>query len=174
MLDLGGIAKGYIADDLAALLESRGVRRFALNLGGNVVVRGGRPGGTGVAGAPWEIGIADPFDPARPRAAVRVADGSVATSGARERRFARGGRIYHHILDPRTGFPCETDVASATIVSDRSIDGDAYATTAFMLGMEAAQGFVAELDGVEAVLVGERGELVATEGLSGRVVDMGR
>ena len=174
LLDLGGIAKGYIADDLAVRLQSRGFRSFALNLGGNVVVRGGRPvgGDDGMPGAdapvvPWSVGVADPHAPGRDRALVRLSDGSVVTSGSRERRFAKGGSIYHHILDPRTGFPARSDVASATVVSSRSYDGDAYATTMFLLGAKRALEFAEGLPGIEAVVIDESGRVGFTAGLAG-------
>lgn len=174
ILDLGGVAKGYIADDLAALLEAAGVQRFALNLGGNVLVRGGRPrgvdGGAIVPeGLPWRIGIADPFDSSRTCAVVELADGSVATSGARERRFSRGGTTYHHILSPVDGMPAKTDVASASIVAARSMDCDGYSTTVFMMGAEHGLAFAEEIAGVDAVVVTEAGEVRWTSGLDGRL-----
>lgn len=174
VLDLGGVAKGYIADDLAGLLGRHGVGRFVINLGGNVVVRGGRPGDESSrplvhAGAPWKIGVVNPRDPNHYRAIVDIADGSVVTSGLHERRFSRGGRTYHHILSPRDGMPARTDVASATIVADRSIDCDGYSTTALMLGMEEGLSFVEDLKGVEAVLIGEDDEVRWTSGIADRL-----
>ena len=163
VLDLGGIAKGYVADDLARMLDAAGCERFAANLGGNVLVRGGSPAGDG---RPWRIGVPDPRDPARTAATVELLDGSVVTSGAYERRFARGGTVYHHILDPGTGFPVRGDVASATVVSDRSVDGDACATAAFVLGVERGLAFVEGVAGAEALLIDEAGRLHATSGLA--------
>lgn len=171
VLDLGGVAKGYIADDLAALLRAHGVERFAMNLGGNVLVAGGRPADEGRrppvhAGDPWKIGIVNPFDPAHNRAVVPLAAGSVVTSGTHERSFTRGGVTYHHILDPATGMPATTDVASATIVAHRSMDCDGWSTTAFMLGMDEALAFIETLDGVDAVLVSEADEVRWTSGVA--------
>lgn len=158
VIDLGGIAKGYIADDLGALMRDRGVGRFVLNLGGNVLVAGGRPGNASArpvvkAGSPWRIGIVNPRDPRHHRAILRLRDGSVVTSGIHERSFVRGGVLYHHILDPSTGMPARTDVVSATIVADRSIDCDGWSTTAFMLGVDRALERIAAIPGVEAVLI---------------------
>lgn len=174
VLDLGGIAKGYIADDLAGILRAHGVGRFVLNLGGNVLVAGGRPEDRRArpphhAGDPWRIGIVNPFDPAHHRALVDLADGSVVTSGAFERSFARGGRVYHHILSPRTGMPAETDVASATIVAARSLDCDGYSTTAFMLGAERARDYLEGIDQVEAVIITDADEVLYTSGLEDRL-----
>lgn len=174
VLDLGGVAKGYIADDLARLLEGRGVRRFVINLGGNVVVRGGRPADGSSrppvrAGSPWKIGVVNPRDPGHYRAIVDVSDGSVVTSGLHERRFTRGGRTYHHILSPVDGMPAATDVASATIVADRSLDCDGFSTTVLMLGMERGLAFAEGLEGVEAVLISEADEVRWTSGIAERL-----
>lgn len=174
VLDLGGIAKGYIADDLAELLVQRGINRFVINLGGNVAVRGGRPEAPQArppvhAGAPWRIGIVNPLDPAHSRAIVDVIDGSVVTSGLHERRFTKGGRSYHHILSPATGMPAETDVASATIVAPRSLDCDGCSTTVLMLGAEAGLAFAEETEGIEAVIITERDEVLWTSGLEERL-----
>ncbi len=174
ILDLGGIAKGYIADDLARLLADHGVERFVINLGGNVLVRGGRSQDVSArppvhAGDPWKIGIVNPRDPQHFRAIVDVADGSVVTSGLHERRFTRGGVTYHHILSPTDGMPARTDVTSATIVADRSLDCDGCSTTALMLGVERGLAFAEELPGVEAVLIDTADEVHWPSGLSERL-----
>ena len=177
VLDLGGVAKGYIADDLAALLGRHGVGRFVLNLGGNVVVRGGRAGDCRArppvrAGEPWEIGIVNPLDPGHCRAIVDVADGSVVTSGLHERRFTKGGVTYHHILSPKDGMPAVTDVASATIVAERSLDCDGYSTTVLMMGAREGRDFAESLPGVEAVLVDDSDRLWWTSGIEERLSEV--
>ena len=174
ILDLGGVAKGYIADDLACLLKTHGVTRFVLNLGGNVLVRGGRAGDSAArppvhAGEPWKIGIVNPFDPAHYRAIVDVAEGSVVTSGLHERRFTRGGVTYHHILSPVDGMPAKTDAVSATIVAPRSMDCDGYSTTALMMGTDRALAFVEGLPGVEAIVITDADEVRWTSGLDERL-----
>lgn len=171
ILDLGGVAKGYIADDLGRLLRAHGVARFVLNLGGNVLVSGGRPANDAArprvaAGSPWRIGIVNPRDVAHHRAVVQLAEGSVVTSGIHERRFAQGGVWYHHILDPATGMPAKTDVVSATIIAARSMDCDGWSTTAFMLGAERAIDTIEQLEGIEAVLIDERDEVWWTSGIA--------
>ena len=170
VLDLGGVAKGYIADDLAALLRAHGCARFVINLGGNVLVSGGRPADPASrpavrAGDPWRIGVLNPRDQRHYRAIVRVEDASVVTSGIAERACTRGGRTYHHILDPRTGMPAQTDCASATIVAPHSMDCDGYSTTVLMLGMEEGLEFAEETPGVEAVLIGRDDEVSWTAGV---------
>ena len=174
ILDLGGVAKGYIADDLARLLEERSVMRFVLNLGGNVLVRGGRAEDDAArppvhAGEPWKIGIVNPFDTAHYRAIVDVAEVSVVTSGLHERRFTRGGVTYHHILSPADGMPAKTDVVSATIVAPRSMDCDGYSTTALMMGADRALAFVEGLPGIEAVIITDADEVRWTSGLDERL-----
>lgn len=152
-LDVGGVAKGYIADDLIALLQSQGVQSAFVNLGGNVKTLGSKPDGS-----PWQVGIQDPNANAEglggsADAIARVActGESVVTSGLYERVFEHGGVRYWHILDPRTGFPVETDVVSATIVSDESIDGDGFTKALFMMQKTSVEEFFAlhpELQGL--------------------------
>lgn len=132
-VDAGGIAKGWIADELTALLAARGLGGFVVNLGGNVAVGGAKP-----TGEPWRVGIRDPRAPHDPEGllgAVPLADGSAVTSGVYERSFtAPDGTLRHHVLDPRTGYPVETDVAGVTVVADRSLDAEGFSTTLLALG----------------------------------------
>ena len=116
-VDLGGIAKGYIADGILALLRERGVEHALVNLGGKVAVMGGKPDG-----APWRVGVRRPLPSSSMPlldsfAVLALRDGSAVTSGIYERAFEQDGKLYHHILDPRTGFPAETDLLSATVVA---------------------------------------------------------
>lgn len=158
-IDLGGIAKGYIADQLVGYLRSCGVERAIVNLGGNVYALGSKSDDR-----PWRIGIRAPRrdgdDAKKPVAVVEVRDKSVVTSGTYERAFTRNGVVYHHILDPQTGFPVGTDLVSATVVSDLSIDGDGYSTTLLTLGREGALRFAREHPEIEVVLVTKDGEVV--------------
>lgn len=140
-LDLGGIAKGWIADRLRSDImgPGSGVDAMVATLGGNVVVAGERP-----EGGPWRIGVRDPSDPARNIAVIPIASGSVVTSGTYERSFHRDGVLYHHVLDPATGWPVDTDLASATLVCERSIDAEGYSTTVLALGRERGAAFARE------------------------------
>lgn len=155
-VDVGGTAKGFIADDLRALMEARGMASGIINLGGNAVVFGSRSDGK-----PWNVGIRDPFDPTRTLCAVQIAAGSVVTSGPYERCFVRDGVRYHHILSPRTG-TVQTDLASASIISEKSADGDGYSTTLFALGSQRAFDLVRSLPGIEALLVRQDGKILYT------------
>lgn len=156
-LDLGGIAKGYIADRLADFLRGRGVKSALIDLGGNIVTVGMKHGGE-----PWRIGVNDPFGG---RSAIigsiGVGEASLVTSGIYERQFTEDGVTYHHIIDPETGMPAESDVASVTIVSEISFIGDALSTIAILLGSEKTLEFLASFPGVMgAVLVLRSGEIV--------------
>lgn len=155
-IDLGGIAKGYVSDVILDELAARGVQSAYVNLGGNVKVLGSKPDGS-----PWRVGIRDPrldADEGQSVARVKLEDGSVVTSGLYERQFELDGRRYWHILDPRTGYPVQSDIASATIVSERSIDGDGYTKPLFMMDVDAALAWAAEHQDLKVLLINEAGE----------------
>lgn len=135
-VDAGGIAKGWIADRLTALMRAEGLESFIVNLGGNVMASGSKPDG-----APWRIGLQDPREKGGIVGAVAVRDASAVTSGVYERCFERDGRLYHHILDPATGYPVVTDAAGATALARRSIDAEGYSTTLVALGIERGIAF---------------------------------
>jgi thiamine biosynthesis lipoprotein len=150
-LDLGAIAKGYAADQAAALLNRQGRRdrRAMIDLGGNILALGKRPGQES-----WRIGVQDPLE-ARGNylGILRVTNKSVVTSGVYERYFEEGGRRYHHILSTGDGYPVQNDLLSVTIVADRSIDADALSTACFALGPERGLALVEAFPNIEAVFV---------------------
>ena len=157
-IDLGGIAKGYIADQLKKYLEEEGVEHALINLGGNMLAVGSK-----YDGSPFRIGLQKPFEPdGTPIAVLEVNDQSVVTSGNYERYFEKDGTIYHHILDPDTGYPIQNDLYQVSIISDRSVDGDALSTTCYALGLEKGMELIRSLDGVEAVFVTSDYELHTT------------
>jgi thiamine biosynthesis lipoprotein len=132
-IDLGGIAKGYICDRVADALRDRGVTSALLNFGGNVVAVGKHPDGR-----PWQVGIQTP---GRQRessifALLDCENSAVVTSGVYERGFVMDGMLYHHILDPRTCWPAQTDLLSVTVVSFDSMLADALATAILVLGVQ--------------------------------------
>jgi thiamine biosynthesis lipoprotein len=160
-LDLGGIAKGAIADSAGVLLRSLGVRRALVNLGGNILAVGDHP-----RGRPWRIGIQDPWlTRGRYFAEVEIKDASVATSGRYERWFESGGVRYHHILDPRTGFPAETDIASVSVIAPKGIDADAMSTVVFLLGADEGLALLEAAGCAGAVIVMEDRRVIATPSL---------
>ncbi|MDO4323750.1 MAG: FAD:protein FMN transferase [Lachnospiraceae bacterium] len=159
-IDLGGIAKGYIADHLKELLAEKGIQSAWINLGGNVLAIGQKPDGTN-----WNIGIRNPFGEATDIIAiVKTADQSVVTSGTYERFFEKDGTIYHHILNPKNGYPVQNGLKSVTILSDSSADGDALSTTCFVLGMKRGMELVESLDGIEAMFVTDDREIQYSSG----------
>lgn len=149
MLDLGGIAKGFITDDLVRMLRDVGCVNASLSLGGNVYVMG-----ESYDGDAWNVGVQDPNGAANDViASIPACDASLVTSGLYERSFVEDGVLYYHILDPKTGYPVQTDLASASIKSDSSTDGDAYSTILFLLGRDAALSLINGDSRFEALLV---------------------
>lgn len=157
--DVGAIAKGYIADRLKDFLMKKGVKSAIINLGGNVLCIGSKPDGT-----PFKIGIQKPFaDRNETEAVMDITGKSVVSSGIYERCFKQDGKLYHHILNPQTGYPYDNGLISVTIISDQSVDGDALSTTCFALGLEDGLKFT-EKKGVQAVFITEDYELHYTDG----------
>ena len=159
-LDLGGVAKGWIADRIADRLHRDGAEHVLINLGGNVRVSGGKPGGED-----FRIGMQDPDDERGAYLGIfSLADGSVVSSGVYERFFEEDGVRYHHILDTVSGYPAENGLSAVTVISDRSVDGDALSTALFVLGLEKGLELAGSLDGVEAAFVTDEGRIVMTAG----------
>ena len=147
-IDLGGIAKGYIADCVADYLRSQGVTSACINMGGNVVLIGTKPDGT-----PWTVGIRDPNGtPEQSEEVLALSDAAVVTSGTYERGFDLDGIRYHHILDPKTGMPVQNGLASVTVIGTRSALCDALSTACFVLGEEKSRP-VLERYGVRAIFL---------------------
>ena len=160
-IDLGFIAKGYIADRMKDYLLSQGVKSATINLGGNVLAIGSRPDGS-----PFRIGIQKPFAPEGTVAlALPVSDLSVVSSGIYERYFEKNGIIYHHILDTKTGYPVQNNLLEVTILSQSSMDGDALSTTCFLLGSEDGMALIESLENTEAVFLMSDGSVRTSSGL---------
>lgn len=157
-LDLGGIAKGFIADKLLALFAERGATSAYVNLGGNVAVLGPK-----ADGSPWRLGVRDPgsSDEERVVASIQSTGGSLVTSGLYERCFELDGTRYWHILDPRTGYPVQTNTVSASVYAQRSLDGDGLTKALFFMDHADALAF-AEAQGVQALLVDADGSITST------------
>ena len=148
-LDLGAIAKGYIADRMKDFLVSKGVKSAIINLGGNVLCIGESP-----EGRPFQVGIQKPFsERGESLLSLEITDQSVVSSGIYERYFEKDGVLYHHILNPKTGYPYENDLLSVSIISDRSVDGDGLSTTCFSLGLEKGMELIDSLEDVEAIFI---------------------
>ena len=165
-LDLGGIAKGYIADDLCAYFIEQGCDSGLVNLGGNTKTIGLK-----ADGSEWRVGIQDPNGVQDSViAAVNSQDTSVVTSGLYERQFTKGGTTYWHILDPKTGYPAKTDLVSASIISDSSADGDGFATPMFLMGHDAALAWMNAQEGIEGMLVRDDGTISQTDGCNAELL----
>lgn len=140
-LDLGGIAKGYVADRMREYLNANGACEGFINLGGNVLTLGQKANEE-----PYHIGIRKPFgEDGETITAVDVTDRSIVTSGRYERYFEKDGHIYHHILDPKNGYPYDNGLNGVTILSDSSMVGDALSTICFALGQEKGTEFLSSM-----------------------------
>lgn len=175
-IDLGGIAKGYIADKVTAYLEEKGVTSAIVDLGGNIVAIGGKA--DSILAEPdeqpeqtdFKVGIKDPLsDTGDIIGIVSASDKTIVTSGTYERYFIEDGKKYHHILSSKTGYPTDTDVLSVTIIAEKgsSADCDALSTSCLALGIEKGRELIAETKGAEAVFIDLDGEIHTTSGNMG-------
>lgn len=164
-IDLGAIAKGYISDRIADFVSERGVESATINLGGNVRTVGIKPDGS-----MWRIGIQDP-EGVRDQTIVGVVsleNSSVVTSGIYERGFTLDGVVYHHILDPETGWSVQNELAGVSIITEEACTADALSTTVFAMGLKKGTEFIESLEGVDAIFVTRNGNVSWTSGLDGR------
>lgn len=164
-LDLGAIAKGYAADEVKKIVKDSRVESAYVNLGGNVLVIGEKPDGT-----PWKIGIQDPrYNRGNVMASIDVRDKTLVTSGNYERYFEKDGVIYHHILDPDTGYPTDSGLLSCTIVTTDSFDADALSTSVFILGPAKGLELIEEIDDVEVILITKDLGIILSSGIEDEV-----
>jgi thiamine biosynthesis lipoprotein len=149
-LDLGGIAKGWIVDRLGALLAPYGP--YLVDIGGDIAARGDGPDG----GEGWLLSVADPAREGADHCWLRIAGQAVATSTTLRRRWQRAGRLQHHLIDPRTGRPSESDLVQATVIAPTAVQADIYAKTALILGREQGLDWLARR-ALPALLIGPGG-----------------
>ncbi len=154
-IDLGGIAKGYISEKAADYLEDKGVQNAVLNFGGNVVLMGD---------SYQTVEIKNPFKDGNV-AKLRLKNTSIVTSGTYERFIEVGGKKYHHILDTKTGYPCKSDIISATVIGENPTDADALSTACVILGLNEAKILINSIEGVEAVFVLTDGSIHTSAGI---------
>ncbi len=165
-IDLGGIAKGYIADQMKLYLLSIGEKEGLINLGGNVLALGAKSGEK----ATYTIAIQKPFsEDGEAIASIDIIDNSVVTSGTYQRYFKKDNHLFHHILDVKTGMPCNNDLDSVTIISDKSIDGDALSTTVFLMGLDHGLTYVENLADTEAIFITKDGKIKKTSGIGTKI-----
>ena len=159
-VDFGAIAKGYIADRMKEYLMKQGVNSAIINLGGNVLCIGKKPDGT-----PFKIGLQKPYaDRNETIETLNIEDMSVVSSGVYERHFVKDGVNYHHILNPRDGYPYENGLVSVTILSKLSVDGDALSTTCFSMGLEKGMELLNSMDDVYGVFITDDDKVHYTDG----------
>lgn len=163
MVDLGGIAKGYAGDAALEVYKKQGITSAFINLGGNVVTLGTKPDGSS-----WTVGVRNP----RPAGEedqivgmITVADKAVVTAGDDQRYFEVDGVRYHHILNPHTGYPAQSDLMSVTLVTDSSLLADALDTAVYILGLEKGREMLENYGGVEAVFITRDKKIYVTDGL---------
>lgn len=160
-IDLGAIAKGYSTERIDSILNENGIKCAIINLGGNVFAKGKKPDGTN-----WNIGVKDPVSQEGYLCVLSVSDKAVITSGAYERYFEENGKIYHHIIDPKTLFPSESGVLSVSVISKDPTLADALSTALFVKGIEKATEFYKDSsEDFEFVMLTSDNKLYVTEGL---------
>ncbi|HFI0234819.1 TPA: FAD:protein FMN transferase [Streptococcus suis] len=166
-IDLGALAKGYIADKIVAFLKGMGAQAGLINLGGNVLTFGQPPH---QADGLWRIGIQHPKLPRGNNALVlKIGEESVVTSGIYERTFQFEGKTYHHIFDSQTGYPLQAAIASLTIVSKQSVDGEIWTTRLFGASIWEIYDQVCQQEGLEAIIMTQDDQMMVTPGLRDRI-----
>ncbi len=162
-IDLGGAAKGFIADRISNYLKSSGFTDFIINLGGNLLVSGYKNSENGNV---YSLGIQKPFDSqGSVMLSITGTDMSVVTSGIYERYFVSGDKIYHHIFDPFTGYPVENNLYSVTIIGEESFMCDCFSTAVFVMGLTEGMEFINNYDGYEAVFIDDQYNVYVSDGL---------
>lgn len=162
-IDLGALAKGYIADKIMDYLKTENVSSAMINLGGNVLVYGNNPKREG---GEWFIGIQHPQKKRGQNLGIlRIKNKSVVTSGIYERYLKIGDKDYHHIFDCRTGYPIETEMASLTIIADKSVDCEIWTTRLFGLSLLKALATIQKTSGIEAIIITKDNRFAITDGL---------
>lgn len=161
-IDLGALAKGYIADKLKEFLEEQGVQSGMINLGGNILTIGENP----TYQRPWRIGIQNPIlDRGEHVAVIAISDASVVTSGIYERQLVVDGKTYHHIFDRKTGYPMETELASITIVAEKSVDCEIWTTRLFGQNPYDIIEEIEQQPGLEAFVITKNQKMMYTSGI---------
>lgn len=162
-IDLGGIAKGYIADKISEIYKKNNVSGI-IDLGGNILTVGEKPDGS-----LFTVGIKNPENPDEVKLKLEFSGGAVVTSGTYERNFTYENKLYHHLLDLSTGYPTDNGLCSVTIIAESSAAADALSTAVFCMGETDGKELIETLDNTEAVFVRTNGQVSVTSGL--RVAD---
>ena len=159
-LDLGGIAKGFISDKLKIYLKENGVKSAIINLGGNTLLVGDKNG------KDFSVGVQKPLGKQNELSArITMSDKTAVTSGVYQRYFEQNGKIYHHILDPKTGYPTDNGIYAVTVLTNSSTVADGLSTACLILGIEKGAE-LAKQYGAELFFIDKNGEITLTDGLS--------
>ena len=160
-IDLGGIAKGFATDKIVSYLRENNVHSAIINLGGNVYVLGNKDKNN-----KFSIGIQNPTKPDGSSIGnLKLSDKSIVTSGVYERFIEKNGKIYHHMLNPFTGYPFENELSSVTIISNKSINCDALSTSAFGLGLADGLKLIDNINNVDAIFITKDKKIHLTSGI---------
>lgn len=161
-IDLGAIAKGYAADIIVNFLKENNIKSAIINLGGNIYTLGYKDNKDS-----FTIGIQDPTTSrGNSIGTIKVSNKSIVTSGIYERYIEDDGKIYHHILDPSSGYPFDNEISSVTIISDKSIICDALSTSTFGLGLSKGLNFIESIDNVDAIFITKNKEIYLTSNIA--------
>lgn len=174
MLDCSAIAKGFGVDAVARLLESKGIRNYMVDIGGEVVVRGKNPRMNA-----WQIGINKPIDDSLSinqelQTILAISDVGMATSGNYRNFYYKGGKKYAHTIDPRTGYPVQHSILSSTVIAKDCASADAYATAFMVMGLDSAKAFCEAHPELDAYFIcageGDSYETYFTEGMKKYII----
>ncbi len=164
-IDLGGIAKGFIADKVKQYLKSKGVTSAVINLGGNTLLIGDKQGQN------FSVGLQKPFGKNGELSAVlNLTDKTVVTSGIYQRYFEFDNKIYHHIIDPKTGYPSDNEITSVTVITDSSTIADGLSTACLNLGVDEGTKLAKQYN-AELIFIDTDGNLTLTDGLTQTIID---
>jgi thiamine biosynthesis lipoprotein len=164
VLDLGAVAKGYIADEVKKVIQKNGYESAIINLGGNVLTVGLKPNSDH-----WSVGVRDPQSEMGGLVGIlNLEDNAIVSSGVYERFFMKDNVRYHHLINPDTGYPEQSNLLSISIVTGASVDGDALSTAGFLMGFEKGYDFIESLEGVDAMFVLDDGSIYMTSGIESK------
>lgn len=159
-IDLGAIAKGYAAEQIREIFADYGIENAIIDLGGNILAFGNKPNAS-----PWHVAVRDPVDSTEQLCTLTVSDKALVTSGSYQRYFEQDGVRYHHIMDPKTGAPAESDLISVTVITDDALYADALSTALFVMGFNRATAYWRSSPDFEAIFVMASGETLCTPGV---------